>query len=284
MKSNQSKNAAGRHAVNRKQALLSVLILSFIGPLTCPAQSKPLQQKQAHETKKESIYAIKYKTAQLGQMTVYAGQTGFKITGVAHDGNIVARAPDWKVMAFNTREKLCYETTLDKFSRQGCPGMIATTDYFEGRKLDPVRVTFGGTKALKLSAPTNGAAVGMMMPTYSGVARNRAQAVAVSVWCTAEPPAVPAQVKNLIWAVFKLPKVGGFPLAVSFDYNDGTTGHTMKALSITKVELDPDQLFAYPTGFKKERTAEAAILSGNLLDSAFMETPDLYQDKPDKKN
>lgn len=231
------------------------------------------QEKGSGKSKKEAVWVIEQSNAQLGTMTVYAGQNALRVKVGVTGGNVMAKAPDWKIIAYNTNDRCVFETSYENFQRHEFPSLIATTDYFENRKLKPVQVNYQNWPALRVSAPTPEGTVGMMMPTWSGVGNNqsRAKATEVFVFATETSP-LPPKILSILKAIYRIPRFGGLPLGVVFKYSDGTIGVTLKTTSINKQEVSPSIFSVSTAGYKPTKTAETAILSG-LLDSAFMETP-----------
>jgi hypothetical protein len=223
---------------------------------------------------KEKVWVIEQENAQLGKLTVYASQNALRVKVGRTGGNLVARAPDWKVVFYNTEDLVYYEAPYDRFQRQELPALIATTDYFEGRKLNPQPVNYSGVRALRVSAPTpEGSTVGMMMPSYSGVGNESApsKSKAVVVIATEAIP-VPAKSIAILKAIYRVPRFGGFPLGVFFQHKNNSSGVTLKTYSI-KEEERSSSLFNYSVkGYKLAKTAETVVLSG-MLESAFSLTP-----------
>lgn len=222
---------------------------------------------------KVDVWVLEQQNNQIGKMTVYASQNAMRMRIGNTGGNIIAKAPDWRVVAFNTQDKTVFEVSYDQFIKQELPGLLATTDYFQGRKLKPEPLNFKGWSALKVTAPTPQGNVGMMMPSYSGVGKDTSKATSQSVTVIAskDSPA-DAHAMAIIKAIFRLPKFGGFPLFVVFNYTDGSTGVTLRTFSMAKEKVATSFFTCNTKGFERVRTAEAAVLSG-LFDSSFMETP-----------
>ena len=223
---------------------------------------------------KEDAWVLEQQNGQIGKMTIYAAQNAVRIRIGNTGGNIVAKAPDWKVTAFNLNDKTVYESSYEKFVKQELPSIIATSDYFEGRKNQkPEPVMYRGWKALQSTAPTPQGTVGMMMPTYSGVGdeRSKTQSKSVTVITSEQSPASP-QVMSIVKAIYRLPKFGGFPLGVLFTHGDGSVGVTLKTYSMKKQKIASSFFTSSTKGYERVKTAETALLYG-LLDSSFMETP-----------
>lgn len=234
-----------------------------------------LEGAQPAETgPKEDVWVLEQQNGQIGKMTIYAGQNAVRIRIGNTGGHIIAKAPDWKVTAFNLNDKTVYESTYDKFVKQELPSLIATSDYFEGRPLKPEKITYFGQKALQVSAPTpRGSTVGMMMPSYSGVGNESptSKSKTVTVIASEESP-VSKQSMSVIRAIYRLPKFGGFPLGVVFKHEDGSSGFTLKTYSMKKQKIATSFFTCSTKGFEHVKTAETALLYG-LFDSSFMETP-----------
>ncbi len=229
-----------------------------------PAQSGP----------KVDAWVLEQQNGQIGKMTIYAAQNAVRIRIGNTGGNIVAKAPDWKITAFNLNDKTVYESSYEKFVKQELPSIIATSDYFEGLKnRKPEPVMYRGWKALQSTAPTPQGTVGMMMPTYSGVGdeRSKTQSKSVTVITSEQSPASP-QVMSIVKAIYRLPKFGGFPLGVLFTHGDGSVGVTLKTYSMKKQKVATSFFNSSTKGYERVKTAETALLYG-LLDSSFMETP-----------
>lgn len=259
------------------------LIFSALALLTGMAASFGLEQKasalEAADGKakpvKQKVYVIEQETAQLGKMTVYAGENALRVKIGATGGNLVAKAPDWKIVFYNNQDLVYYETSFDRFQRQELPSMIAISDYFEGRKLNPQQVNYNGIRALKITAPTpTGSTVGMMMPTYSGVGNDSAhksQAKAIAIISTEMKP-VPEKELQILKAIYRIPRFGGFPLGVYFLHKDNSSGVTLKTVGIKEANMS-SSIFNYSVkGYKLQKTAETVMLSG-MLESAFSLTP-----------
>lgn len=222
---------------------------------------------------KQDVWVLEQQNGQIGKMTIYAAQNALRVSVGNTGGGILAKAPDWKVVAFNINDKTVYETSYDQFIKQELPSLIATSDYFEGRKVKPESISYHGWPALQVSAPTPNGTVGMMMPTYSGVGNDKSasKSQSVTVIASRESPVDP-HAMAIIKAIFRLPKFGGFPLGVFFKHSDGTSGVTLRTYSMTKQKVATSFFTCSTKGFERVKTAETAILYG-LFDSSFMETP-----------
>jgi len=221
---------------------------------------------------KQKVWVMEQETAQLGKMTVYAGQNALLVKVGTTGGNVVCKAPDWKVVVYNTTEKVVFVSSYELFQKQELPSLIATTDYFEGRKIKPQSVNYRGVPALMVTAPTPEGTVGMMMPSWSGVGNTKApKTLEVSVIAT-EAKQVPPKVLAVVKAIYRIPRFGGLPLGVFFKHSDGTNGVTLKTFKFEEKEV-PSSIFNISTkGYAPAKTAETAVLSG-MLDSAFSLTP-----------
>lgn len=276
-----------RHSKKTPALILCFLTISGHSPAvakTATTAPKAAQKKSTvsasrdskSETKsneKQTVWVIEQSNAQLGTMTVYAAPNAVKIKVGVTGGNVIAKAPDWKIVGYNTNDRVVFETSYDNFQRQELPSLIATTDYFEGRKLKPVSVYYQNWPALRVSAPTPEGTVGMMMPTWSGVGNSagRAKATEVFVFATETSPVSP-KIISILKAIYRIPRFGGVPLGVVFKYSDGTIGVTLKTTSIKKDTVSSSIFSVSTKNYKPTKTMENAILS-SLMDSAFMETP-----------
>lgn len=262
----------------RSSSFISALTL-LTGVTVCSGLIKNASAAENTDGKtkvaKQKVYVIQQETAQLGKMTVYAGENALRVKIGATGGNLVAKAPDWKIVFYNNQDLVYYETSFDKFQRQELPSMIAISDYFEGRKITPQQVNYNGIRALKITAPTPaGSTVGMMMPTYSGVGndtsqKNKAKAIAI---ISTEMKPVPEKELQILKAIYRIPRFGGFPLGVYFLHKDNSNGLTLKTVSIKEANMS-SSIFNYSVkGYKLQKTAETVMLSG-MLESAFSLTP-----------
>lgn len=222
---------------------------------------------------KQDVWVLEQQNGQIGKMTIYAAQDALRVRVGNTGGGVLAKAPDWKVVAFNINDKTVYETSYDQFIKQELPSLIATSDYFDGRKLKPEPVSYHGWSALQVTAPTPNGTVGMMMPTYSGVGNDKSASKSQSVTViTSKDSPVDPHAMAIIKAIFRLPKFGGFPLGVYFKHSDGTSGVTLRTYSMAKEKIATSFFTCSTKGFERVKTAETAILYG-LFDSSFMETP-----------
>jgi len=244
------------------------------GKLQSPKATATAAQEAKDKNAKQKVFVIQQETAQLGKMTVYAGESALRVKIGATGGNLVAKAPDWKIVFYNNQDLVYYETSFDKFQRQELPSMIAISDYFEGRKLNPQPVNYNGIRALKITAPTpEGSTVGMMMPSYSGVGNDatKSRAKSISIISTEMKP-VPEKELQILKSIYRIPRFGGFPLGVFFLHNDNSSGVTLKTYGIKEANMS-NSIFNYSLkGYKLEKTAETVMLSG-MLESAFSLTP-----------
>jgi len=273
---NQARTSAGTPKTAKTASLSKASAASSVrkgAPSTRTTISNTEGAQPAELGPKEDVWVLEQQNGQIGKMTVYAGKNAVRIRIGNTGGSIIAKAPDWKVVAFNLNDRTVFETSYDQFVKKELPAIIATSDYFEGHKLKIEKVLYSSWPALQASAPTPNGTVGMMMPTYSGVGNDRpsSRSTMVTVITSADSPAAP-QAMAIVKAIFRLPKFGGFPLGVYFKHNDGSSGVTLKTYSMKKQKI-ASSFFTYSTkGFEKVKTAETALLYG-LFDSTFMETP-----------
>lgn len=63
-------------------------------------------------------WVLTQKSLMMGDMYLYVSPQGFKFVNPKAGVNFVTRSPNWDVIMFNDRTKVCYSATLDTFKKQ----------------------------------------------------------------------------------------------------------------------------------------------------------------------
>ncbi len=63
-------------------------------------------------------WVLTQKSLMMGDMYLYVSPSGFKFVNPKAGVNFVTRSPNWDVIMFNDRTKVCYSATLDTFKKQ----------------------------------------------------------------------------------------------------------------------------------------------------------------------
>jgi hypothetical protein len=244
--------AAGRRISTGFVLVLAALLM--VPSLTCEAR---VQKKTM-----EDAWRLEQRNSHLGAIVVYAGASGVKVTCIQSKGTIVASAPDWRVVAYNTEARSVFESSCDAFLKNPLPGIVAVSDHFKGQK--PTPVMFSGIKALVVKARLIGASQNMMIPTWSGVEKKYENPNAVRIItfiASQDAPGVAPRALEILRSIYKCPKVGGFPLAINTTYPKGDLGHSLKTYKFEKVKVEPRTFYFHSTkGYSPARTAEVTLL------------------------
>jgi len=221
------------------------------------------QPCQARVQKKtiEDGWRLEQRNSHLGPIEVFISNSGVKVSCKQSKGAVVSSAPDWKVVAYNTDAKLIFDSTYEAFIKNPLPGIVAVSDHFVGKK--PVSVVFSGVKALEVKAELKGKSQNMMLHTWSGIEKKYEhpnEVRLITFVATQETLASPKAI-DVLRAIYKTPKIGGFPLLVSTRYPKGDIGYSLKTYSLERVKIDPRTCYSYPLkGYTQARTAEVTVL------------------------
>lgn len=90
---------------SRAALLTLALVLPFVASVT-PAQAD------------DKGWVLTQKSLMMGDMYLYVSPSGFKFVNPKAGVNFVTRSPNWDVIMFNDRTKVCYSATLDTFKKQ----------------------------------------------------------------------------------------------------------------------------------------------------------------------
>src|SRR5690348_5191195 len=87
-------------------ALLTLALLAHLAVLPNAAQAD------------DKGWVLTQKSLTLGDMYLYVSPSGFKFVNPKAGVNFVTRSPNWDVVMYNDKTKVCYSATLDTFKKQ----------------------------------------------------------------------------------------------------------------------------------------------------------------------
>lgn len=195
-------------------------------------------------------WILTQKSLMMGDMYLYVSPQGFKFVNPKAGVNFVTRSPNWDVVMFNDRTKVCYSATLDTFKRQ-------VTSNFNQR-----RAELGQAKWQKGSASNIASlrATQYVMNDAAGVqsrvqrGKHAQQHLKGADYWVCEDIQVPPQLADLLSSMYGLPNTMHVPLRLSV-----TT-----AEQGTKMQLDtyrsqscpiPISYYSMPSGYRPVKSS-----------------------------
>lgn len=210
----------------------------------------------------ENILMLSQNTGDFGTIDVYAGKSAIRCTVRRTQGSIQARAPDWKVVAFNAKQKTFWHTDLQSWRKNG---LTANGDgvrpAFIGKVVHPRSTTICGQAAHMFIVHTN-------VPAPEGFFSNpraRPLRVVSVVLYALDCPQFDPKVLQFLQSFYKDPELGGLPVAVLYHFDDQTKVWNMQTSAIRRMKVSPS-FFDYPSNLHSVRTPEL-VLGGKELET-----------------
>ncbi len=178
---------------------------------------------------------------------------------ITNGGNlvIIARAPTWKVIAYNKPENLALETPIDAWPGNGLKMFKAKTEMLDVKPttiMDPVLKIH----VLQKELPQSGPFYGSNDPAIFRAAEKK-QLLSIRLRLATNIP-LNDQQKKVLHGLYSLPYCGGFPLELATLTTDGGATYIYRTTSMAKKQVD-SSIFNYPVGYKTSKDRFAVYVT-----------------------
>lgn len=224
--------------------------------LACTAKSAAAAEHDAWVLKQNSQLA--------GRHTICVSNTAVRIENLEHAYVILLRAPDWKLVMYNTRsKKVCTKNSKDFAGTLAFgSGMMGEGGYLQSLPLrkNPTAGTFKGLSALHYTTGK------FQVPEPAKRQRSPIGAVSIfsatdlesaDYWIWNNDPAA-AQAGSILQKIYRLPLRAGLPLNLVYTDIAGKKTSELDTLSINKSKL-PDDKFAPPKGLIAVKSEDEVV-------------------------
>lgn len=194
-------------------------------------------------------YEIEQVDALAGTQRILATPKAVRIENLANRFVILARAPDWKVSAFNPHARTLYQSELAPFKGHMCFGTNVFGSYLDALPLNTAKKVIVPHKGMLCEKRTATNPHPDRTRTKRGGAPttifgDKADIEEVYSWHWKDP-LVPSAAGKLLTKLYRLPIVEGVPLRFQYKTVEDETTIELKTNSIKKVSIDP-ALFELP--------------------------------------
>lgn len=245
---------------------LAATVLTIVFPIEQRALAAGPDLKQ--------VEVIKQKHAYLGSLEMILAEDALRISENVNGTVVIARAPQWKVTVYNTRNKLYYDMSLDTWKKHGLRVtwvMMANTSDWPVVKAGSEKFLGRDTDVYLLPADPNARAkIRMHKPVDFNYGK------AGEYWVDKKPG--PRERTTVIMQLYKLPEVPQTPLALKA-FNPGNSGFfgvsntaagketmLLQTFSIKKAMM-PASTFDVPSGYKRAKDDSEVTISKSNADS-----------------
>ncbi len=198
-----------------------------------------------------------------GDQIVYVSTNAVRIENYAHSYVILLRAPDWKVLIYNSRsKKACTKEVKDFVGTLGFGSGMMGEGYLQALPLkkQPEETTFKGLKALryytgKLAGPAPGKANRSADVTNSIFGSTYLESADYWLW-----PSGTASTKAglVLQRIYRIPRRAGTPLSLKYTSVAGQKYTEIDTLSVSKSKVRTDK-FTAPKGLIAAKSEEEVV-------------------------
>lgn len=217
---------------------MAVVLLSCGGALPVVAQ--------------DAGWVLTQKSASLGDQYVYISPNGMKCVNPRIGFAIVTHAPDWRLVMYNEKTKVFYQTTIDRWRQEmderGLHGQLQGSKWKKG-----ARGQVGDLKAtqyLMVGAPELG-----RLP--NGKLR-KSKVTGAEYWIS-DDIQVPSRLSELLSTAYGLPATQSVPLRLSVAEKDGNK-NLLNTYRMQKTGI-PVSYFECPQGFTQVQTDAEVMMT-----------------------
>jgi hypothetical protein len=221
-------------------ALLPLALAAHLAVASAPAKAD------------DKGWVLTQKSLMLGDMYLYVSPSGFKFVNPKAGVNFVTRSPNWDVIMFNDRTKVCYSATLDTFKRQVTQNLPQRRDELGAGKWQRGNVSNIANLRATQYVMNDAAGVQARMAAR-GKSRVQQHLQGADYWVSEEIQ-VPPQLADLLSAMYGLPNTLNVPLRLSVTTQEQGT----------KVQLDtyrsqscpiPISYYSMPSGYRPVKSS-----------------------------
>jgi len=262
----------------RQRLLVNLLQVVAVIFATSSAQASPAKQplsaKQPVQKTTEKAWLITQSTGARAMRYFTLCQSGACIE--ASNAFLVSRAPTWKTVWYNTKNRREFTYPLPKHAiesnaQKKCPYKKYQAGMWHGLRMwqvtIPVKEDTINDSALTIIAP----------PSDTGV-----RVVKYEIYFTDSLKLSPGTeyAARLFFSEVTPYEVPGLMLALRRYQSDGTAPWIFKSIDLKEIQIDPVKDFAYPVGMQKCDTLDAIVMNDKQTQKLMETFEDLGVGKP----
>ncbi len=197
-------------------------------------------------------WVLTQKSLTLGDMYLYVSPSGFKFTNPKAGVNFVTRSPNWDVIMYNDKTKVCYSATLDTFKRQVTQNLPQRRDELGAGKWQKGSVS--NISNLRATQYVMSDAAGVQARVAARGKKRVQQHLQGADYWVSEEIQVPPQLADLLSAMYGLPNTLNVPLRLTVTTQEQGS----------KVQLDtyrsqscpiPISYYSMPNGYRPVKSS-----------------------------
>lgn len=221
-------------------ALLTLALLAHFVVSSTPARAD------------DKGWVLTQKSLTLGDMYLYVSPSGFKFVNPKAGVNFVTRSPNWDVIMYNDKTKVCYSATLDTFKKQVTQNLPQRRDELGAGRWQKGSVTNIANLRATQYVMSDAASVQARVAAR-GKKRVQQHLQGADYWVSEEIQ-VPPQLADLLSAMYGLPNTLNVPLRLTVTTQEQGS----------KVQLDtyrsqscpiPISYYSMPNGYRPVKSS-----------------------------
>ncbi|MBA3994276.1 MAG: hypothetical protein C0469_12180 [Cyanobacteria bacterium DS2.3.42] len=221
-------------------ALLTLALLVHFAVSSTPARAD------------DKGWVLTQKSLTLGDMYLYVSPSGFKFTNPKAGVNFVTRSPNWDVVMYNDKTKVCYSATLDTFKKQVTQNLPQRRDELGAGRWQKGSVS--NIANLRATQYVMSDAAGVQARVAARGRKRVQQHLQGADYWVSEEIQVPPQLADLLSAMYGLPNTLNVPLRLTVTTQEQGS----------KVQLDtyrsqscpiPISYYSMPNGYRPVKSS-----------------------------
>lgn len=223
-----------------RAAMLTLALAAYLAVSTNPAEAD------------DKGWVLTQKSLTLGDMYLYVSPSGFKFVNPKAGVNFVTRSPNWDVIMYNDKTKVCYSATLDTFKKQVTQNLPQRRDELGAGRWQ--KGTVSNIANLRATQYVMSDAAGVQARVAARGRKRVQQHLQGADYWVSEEIQVPPQLADLLSSMYGLPNTLNVPLRLSVTTQEQGT----------KVQLDtyrsqscpiPITYYSMPNGYRPVKSS-----------------------------
>lgn len=209
---------------------------------------------------KES-WVLQQKSQLAGNHTIYVSPKAVLIENTGNSYAILLRAPDWKVLLYNTRSKKACSVEVKEFlgSLTFGSGMLGEGGYLQALPLRKAGTeeSLKGLKAIRYSTGRMATAGNTRRRDVRNSIFDATDLVTADYWLWPCDPGL-QQAGVILQKIYRFPRRPGIPLALQYEAISGQKCNELETLSVRKAEI-MESKFLPPKGLVMAKTEHDVV-------------------------
>lgn len=222
-----------------RAALLAMALVAYFAFSSAPAQAD------------DKGWVLTQKSLMMGDMYLYVSPSGFKFVNPKAGVNFVTRSPNWDVVMYNDKTKVCYSATLDTFKKQVTQNLPQRRDELGAGKWQ--KGTVSNIANLRATQYVMNDAAGVQARLAARGKKANQHLQAADYWVSEEIQ-VPPQLADLLSAMYGLPNTMNVPLRLSVTTQEQGTKMQLDTYRSQSCPI-PISYYSMPNGYRPVKSS-----------------------------